>query len=1279
MDTNKVNEFVIAFMNQFKHSRAGRVIAITTGFLTAVLMLGGTAVLPASAEVSVADLQKQIADLTALIAQLQGAGAGATTAPATSYSFSRNLKLGDTGADVLALQKVLNSNPSTQVSLSGAGSPGLESTYFGAKTKVAVAKWQVLNLGLAVGTGFVGPMSLAKLNAMGGTVVPPTTGGGTVVPPTTGGGTVILPSGSGLTIERLNKDVTFIAIPTNSTAMTFGQFKLSAGSSEARITGMTIKRSGLGSKNDFDEVWLVVDGRVYGNEQSITTGDVAVFNLASDPIVLAAGTSATLEVMGSMATGVSAGMYNTLSISKVDSNVAVNATLPLDGPQTTTASQTVAQVTLTVQGSAKNVPVGSMQTELGRFQLSVTSTNDQSVVLKRLTLRNQGTANTLSKILANAAIKVGSDTISSKVDYAAGGDRITFTLGENGYVMKNGQTQSLTVVADVVSAEVSDTVIFQLERAFDLVGYEVATGVGIRVLGSDAGGATDPASDVDFKTYTLQTGKINFATGNSSSRSIGAGISDAVLLDGKLTVGTAFRADSLVARVVSGTDTAADTEANLNTDLNNVSLKIDGVTIKTVDVITAKTGGTSAIDLTGATGDYYNFNSKFTVEVGEHKVQVTANIRSGATANDAIKLQIFSGDLSGAEYVKTGDNVPSTEITGQMLGSLTTIKAATLTATRNDGFSGQTIVGGVQGVKLFKFTLDANDSSDIHVTGMTFVKNAASTYTTSNVTNMRLFVGGKEVASSIDLSNGNFSNVDFNVPKSGQAQVELVIDTNTTSTAGETLEIDLTDVNAFDSQGNTASVLEGGAALTSSNVLASSSFTVNTGGSFTLTLDGDSPKEDILIGDGGTVWYPVATYRLTAKDDNVKLTDLYFGNGTTVADVIATTTASDARVKTLGIFDKNGVLKGSKSLSSGVVHFDLGKELSDTGTGAILVPNNDSAKIYLKVQLNDVKDAGNTGALLRLVLDPTAGTGSTGVTAQSASTGADLASSSIIAARSNTGSLATGPLRATSTASDFFAIRRTKPALASVAQVSTEKTFIGGTSVPVYRFTVSANSREDVAWKGIKLEVKGRLGGSDLATTTNTSGNYGVFVSGVPGTANGIAIASTTATTKYVRNFRLYEASTGQEVQNQGYKVEVDWSTVLGAGEVAFIMNDQKEEVVSAGTSKTYEVKADVSGVSSNGDFLDVAYKQEANDARTAAYNVSGTDPDEVDGVADSTINMTAHSVAAISPYAFLWSDNSGSPHSSDNNNATAIQRDWTNDRYVKFSGTSWNRSATGF
>lgn len=87
-------------------------------------------------------------------------------ANAQAYTHMGTLKMGSTGSQVMELQKALNGN-GFSVSVSGAGSSGMESTYFGAKTKAAVMNFQAAK-GL-VADGIVGPASGAALSGLTGT------------------------------------------------------------------------------------------------------------------------------------------------------------------------------------------------------------------------------------------------------------------------------------------------------------------------------------------------------------------------------------------------------------------------------------------------------------------------------------------------------------------------------------------------------------------------------------------------------------------------------------------------------------------------------------------------------------------------------------------------------------------------------------------------------------------------------------------------------------------------------------------------------------------------------------------------------------------------------------------------------------------------------------------------------------------------------------------------------------------------------------------------------
>lgn len=85
-----------------------------------------------------------------------------------------------TGRDVLILQWLLNVDPKTRITGQGAGSPGLETSYFGQRTKEAVIRFQNLYtrevlfpLGLKTGTGFVGHSTMATLLRLGVCASPP--------------------------------------------------------------------------------------------------------------------------------------------------------------------------------------------------------------------------------------------------------------------------------------------------------------------------------------------------------------------------------------------------------------------------------------------------------------------------------------------------------------------------------------------------------------------------------------------------------------------------------------------------------------------------------------------------------------------------------------------------------------------------------------------------------------------------------------------------------------------------------------------------------------------------------------------------------------------------------------------------------------------------------------------------------------------------------------------------------------------------------------------------
>jgi len=98
-------------------------------------------------------------------------GGGSITS-SCDYVFTQDLTMGADSAEVMQVQKFLN-NQGFNVASTGAGSPGMETTYFGSLTAAAVTAFQnayassiLAPVGLTSGTGYWGPSTRAMANML---------------------------------------------------------------------------------------------------------------------------------------------------------------------------------------------------------------------------------------------------------------------------------------------------------------------------------------------------------------------------------------------------------------------------------------------------------------------------------------------------------------------------------------------------------------------------------------------------------------------------------------------------------------------------------------------------------------------------------------------------------------------------------------------------------------------------------------------------------------------------------------------------------------------------------------------------------------------------------------------------------------------------------------------------------------------------------------------------------------------------------------------------------
>ena len=461
-------------------SKSTKLFAGFVGVVLSLTLMAGVGIQTASASALTS------AQVSAIISLLQSFGAdqttinnvqasltgtGTVTPPSStgtgSYTFTRDLKVGDTGTDVMNLQKVLNMDPDTQVaSGSSAGAPGHETSSFGPATKAAVVKFQnkyaseiLTPLGLSAGTGYVGASTRAKLGTIGGGVV--------VTPPTTGG-TTPTPSGTGLTVADPGQPGASLA-PAGASRVPFTKIRLTAGNDgPVTVNSITVQRSGLAQDAAFAGVVLI-------DENGMQIGDAKTFNsnhqaTVGSAIVIPAGTSKVLTLAGNMAADETsyAGQVASLTVVSVNTDGAVvSGMLPITGVgQTINASLSIGTATTIVSSFDPN---GSNSKEIGvtgyKFSgFRVTAGSAEKVRLWSVRWYQSGSA--AMGDLANVQTYVDGaaypTTVSSDGKYYS-------TIFPGGILLDKGLSKDIYVQGDIVGSNASGrTIQFDVYKNTDL-------------------------------------------------------------------------------------------------------------------------------------------------------------------------------------------------------------------------------------------------------------------------------------------------------------------------------------------------------------------------------------------------------------------------------------------------------------------------------------------------------------------------------------------------------------------------------------------------------------------------------------------------------------------------------------------------------------------------------------------------------------------------------------------------------------------------------------------
>ncbi len=441
-------------------------VKLFAGVLGAAMVLSTFAV-PASAQTT-AELTAMINSLLAQINTLQAqiAAQGGSTVGGTT--FTQDLTIGSTGSQVSALQQWLVTKGYLSMPA------GVAYGYFGSLTQSALAKYQA-EAGISPAAGYFGPITRAKVNAMaGGTTTGGTTTGGT----TTGG--ITTPGAEGtLTVTSNNAGLVSTVYEGDDMAPVYG-LNVEAKNSDIAIQRVKVNL-GTDSKiytKGYSKMYVTVDGSVVA---SADLNSSTVVKESSTYYITITGFSVVVPKGGKKQIVLKADVMPSIESTDRTTLSSINLTIPANGVRgvdgagidqygpssalsnrSTTFSAELSEtatlnMSLNSSSPKKNdvfATAGASENELDKLTLAVidlkAEKDDVTVTDMDITVTKTGSG------AANASTTVylyeGSTELDSASLVNSGAAGSTFTFSDFDYVVPKDTTKTLTVKADIRSA-----------------------------------------------------------------------------------------------------------------------------------------------------------------------------------------------------------------------------------------------------------------------------------------------------------------------------------------------------------------------------------------------------------------------------------------------------------------------------------------------------------------------------------------------------------------------------------------------------------------------------------------------------------------------------------------------------------------------------------------------------------------------------------------------------------------------------------------------------------
>ena len=963
-------------------------------------------------------------------------GGGTSTASVCPYTWSTSLTSGSSGADVMALQKFLNSDSATTIASSGVGSAGNETDYFGSLTKAAVVKFQdkyasevLTPVGLSVGTGYFGSSSRAKANALCAVATTPTT------PTTPETPTTPAPTGTGLSVVGGVQPTATLA-PDSANRVPFTTFVVTAGSDgDVVMNNVTIERVGLAANAVFAGIVLLdSDGTQYGLAKTLNSNNQAKIGEA---VTIPAGTSKTFTVAGNMAADNSTrdGQVAQLNVIAVNTSATLSGSLPIAGTAQT-INATLAIGTATAERGALD-PNANASKEVGTTNytfagIKVTAGSAEEITVKSIRWNQSGTASVND--LANVVVVFDGTEYPTVV--SADGKYYTANFGA-GITIGKGLAKEISIKGDIDSGS-ARTVIFDIYKNTDLYMVGNTFGYGITATTPTTATAATTSSQFttgtpwyDNATVTVGTGSLNVSSTNDvPAGNVADGASNASLGSFEFDVRGEPVTWSSIALTIATTSGSGTDGGEL---LTNVTL---------VDANGSIIAGPQDPNAAGST---VTISDTITLPVGKNIITVKGNLNNSWENNDTIIVSFTPStaitSITGDTSSQTVTPTPATAVTAKTQ----TVKAGSLTVTPSSSLVAQNVIDNSSNVVLGRYVLDASASGEnvkvttIQIEGVTGtnadidelnslyiydVTNGANTnITASNVNNPSGNTGGADKLLSFTVDSGALE-----IVKGTQRIIELRGSVNASSTPTSTTTFTMDFADGTLASDWTVTGVDTGKAITETlNTTAGAALTVVAAGTLTASLDSSSPAEKWLVSGAEPT---LGVFKFVAVNEDMAITDL----------ALQIDTASSSAADFVSISLWNGATKiqelSSPAFNSSTQTFTFDK----SGTNSFVVPKgDDGAKLTVKAKLPGIGTnlPGTSGNLVKIATSTTA--------TQNKASGVNSGTAVNILGSA-----------ATSTGARYF------KSVPTVEKLSLSSNVLGNGTKSLYKFKVSADAAGDI-------------------------------------------------------------------------------------------------------------------------------------------------------------------------------------------------------------------------